>query len=85
LFENMGSDGAHADLPAPTAEGRALAEVLHEIDDLVRATLGSITIATMLKIADREGKPPYTAADHCAGSASLLDLTQINPPWRKYT
>jgi Rrf2 family protein len=64
LFENMGSDGAHADVPALTAEGRALSEVLHEIDDLVRATLGSITIATMLKIVERKGKPPYTAADH---------------------
>ncbi|NJO32392.1 MAG: Rrf2 family transcriptional regulator [Rhodospirillales bacterium] len=64
LFENMGSNGAHADVRAPTAEGRALAEVLHEIDDVVRATLGSITIATMLKIADRKGKPSYMAVDH---------------------
>ena len=53
LFEKLGSDGAHAAAPDPTAEGRALAEVLNEIDDIVRATLGSITIATMLKAADR--------------------------------
>jgi Rrf2 family protein len=57
LFENLGSDVAHAAVPDPTAEGRALAEVLNEIDDIVRATLGSITIATMLKIADRKAKP----------------------------
>jgi Rrf2 family protein len=57
LFENLGSDGAHATVPDPTAEGRALAQVLNEIDDIVQATLGSITIATMLKIADRKGKP----------------------------
>jgi Rrf2 family protein len=63
LFENMGSDATHADFPATTVEGRALAEVLHEIDDIVRATLGSITIATMLKIADRKGKPSCIAVD----------------------
>jgi hypothetical protein len=37
----------------PTREARALHAVLDEIDDIVRATLGSITLATMLKIADR--------------------------------
>ena len=63
LFENMGSDGAHAAVPDATAEGRALAEVLNEIDDIVRATLGSITIATMLKIADRKRKPASAVAD----------------------
>lgn len=57
LFENLGSDGADAVIPGSTAAGRALAEVLGEIDDILRATLGSITIATMLKIADRNGKP----------------------------
>jgi hypothetical protein len=30
-----------------------LSEVLNEIDDIARATLGSITIATMRKLIDR--------------------------------
>ncbi len=54
LFENLSSDDAGAVVAVPTAEGRALHAVLDEIDDIVRATLGSITIATMLKLADRQ-------------------------------
>ena len=52
LFEDLGSDSARTIAAGPTAEERALREVFGEIDDLVRATLGSITIATMLKIAE---------------------------------
>lgn len=50
LFEDFGS--ANLDNGAPgerTDEARVLREVLIELDDLVRATMGSITIATMLK------------------------------------
>ena len=36
-----------------TPEDQALREVLNEIDDIARATLGSITIATMRKLVDR--------------------------------
>jgi Rrf2 family protein len=55
LFENFGS--ADADSAGPwdaTGEGRALRQILGEIDDIARATLGSITLATMLKMTDRE-------------------------------
>jgi Rrf2 family protein len=53
LFEDLGSgNGASADEDR-TAEGRALREVLGEIDDIARATLGSITLATMLKLVER--------------------------------
>lgn len=54
LFENFGS--ANADSAGPwdaTGEGRALREILAEVDDIARATLGSITIATMLKMTGR--------------------------------
>jgi Rrf2 family protein len=54
LFENLGADHTHTIAPEPTPEARALHAVLDEIDDIVRATLGSITLATMLKIADRQ-------------------------------
>ena len=51
LFENLGS--TEVDPGEVTSEGQALREVLSEIDDIARATLGSITIATMLKLVDR--------------------------------
>jgi Rrf2 family protein len=57
LFEDLRSDGANVAVPDPSAEGLALTEVLNEIDGIIRATLGSITIATMLKIADRKREP----------------------------
>ena len=49
LFEDLGP----ADAVESTSEGRALHGVLAEIDDIARATLGSITIATMHKLVDR--------------------------------
>jgi Rrf2 family protein len=39
-----------------TSEGRALRDVLKEIDEIAYATLGSITIATMRKLVDRRRK-----------------------------
>ena len=47
LFEEPNS--VEPDTNGATAEDQALREVLHEIDDIARATLGSITIATMRK------------------------------------
>jgi Rrf2 family protein len=51
LFENAGS--ASLDAGDATAEGHALRQVLFEIGDITRATLGSITLATMFKLVDR--------------------------------
>ena len=52
LFEDLSS--AEPDSAADaTPEGQALLKILGEIDDIARATLGSITIATMCKLADR--------------------------------
>jgi Rrf2 family protein len=53
LFENLGSSGLHPPTKEATAEGRGLNAVLDEIDANARATFGSITIATLLKIVDR--------------------------------
>ncbi len=54
LFENLGSEKTDAGEPGEgTNEGRVLRQVLGEIDDITRATLGSITIATMLKMMNR--------------------------------
>jgi Rrf2 family protein len=53
LFEKLGSRDAADEPGEATGEGRVLRHVLDEIDDISRATLGSITIATMLKLLER--------------------------------
>ncbi len=54
LFENFGSEDDEAvKAGEATDEGRVLRQVLDEIDDIARATFGSITIATMLKLLER--------------------------------
>lgn len=55
LFEEVGpSDVEVRDPGAATPEGHALRVVLDEIDDTARATLSSITLATMLKLVEQE-------------------------------
>jgi Rrf2 family transcriptional regulator, nitric oxide-sensitive transcriptional repressor len=53
LFETMGPPNVRSGAQARTAAARALRDLLGEIDDIARATLGSVTIATMLKLVDR--------------------------------
>jgi len=64
LFEDLNSVEQDGGLADATPEGQALRQVLSEIDDITRATLGSITIATMRKLADRTGvaRQPRAAA-----------------------
>jgi Rrf2 family protein len=70
LFERLGpSPSEHGEPDAGTSQGRALLQVLREIDDIARATLGSITLATMQQLVEqqeargaRRGVEP-TAAD----------------------
>lgn len=52
--------------PATTAEEGALREILGEIDNITRATLGSITIATMLKLVERQRVNSSTRAQPAA-------------------
>ncbi len=54
LFEEVspGSDELDSESEA-TQAGQALRQVLNEIDDIARATLGAITISTMLKQIER--------------------------------
>ena len=62
LFEapasRVGGDG----LVGGTAEERALGLVVQEIDDIARATLSSITLATMLKLMAEAGEAEPAAA-----------------------
>jgi len=57
LFEHLGAEAAKMLAEEDTDEGRALDEVLGEIDEIARATLGSITLATMLKQIERRRSP----------------------------
>jgi Rrf2 family protein len=64
LFENLGPGSEEDRGPGEgTGEGRALFDVLREIDDSARATFGSITIATMRKLVERHrtGRRPSAA------------------------
>ena len=53
LFEDPGAVDHDRGPGDATGEGQALRQVLSEIDDIARATLGSITIATMRKLVGR--------------------------------
>ncbi len=54
LFEEVEPNGGEARDPgSATPEGRALGVVLEEIDDTARATLSSITLATMMKLVEQ--------------------------------
>ena len=55
LFEDLSSGDQNAGAIDATPEDQTLREILNEIDDIARATLGSITIATMRKLVDRRG------------------------------
>jgi Rrf2 family protein len=56
LFESLGPDGVQPPAADSTAEARALSQVLTEVDDIASATLGSITLATMLKLVARDNE-----------------------------
>jgi len=61
LFEPLGPNGDAGEPGSGTSEAGALDIVLGEIDDAVRATFGSITIATMRRLVER-GRRPRAAA-----------------------
>jgi Rrf2 family protein len=62
LFEEASTVEPDGGVSDATPESQALAEVLGEIDDIARATLGSITIATMRKLVERRGAGNGTRA-----------------------
>ncbi len=67
LFEDLGGGGSKTGgPPETTVEGRALRQILGEIDDITRATLGSITIVTMLQLVDRRRTNSPTRAPPAA-------------------
>lgn len=68
LFEDFGPRSTDNDEPGQgTAEGEALNVVLAEMDDALRATVGSITIATLARLVERESKELQSPAGQVAG------------------
>jgi Rrf2 family protein len=67
LFEDVDGPAEAQEPGSRTPQGRALGRVLEEIDQIARATLGSVTIATMGKLihqerlAEGERRPPAAA------------------------
>jgi Rrf2 family protein len=58
LFEDVSpARSRHPEPGDRTPAGAALLSVMGEIDDNIQATLGSITISTMLKLMERMKKP----------------------------
>ena len=55
LFEDVSSVEKDTEVADATPEGQALRAIVNEIDATARATLGSITIATMHKLLNRGG------------------------------
>jgi Rrf2 family protein len=60
LVEEMGTSGPERFGPTPA--GRVLASIIAEIDDITRATLGTITLATMIRLMAVEAGAAAPAA-----------------------
>jgi Rrf2 family protein len=54
LFEDF-SPASHQHSEEGTPVDRAIGQVLTEVDQIARATFSSITVATMLRLVEREG------------------------------
>ena len=61
LFEDF-DGGATRDPAEATPVGAALRSVESEIDEMAKATLGSITLATMLRLIERQQRPSVPAS-----------------------
>ncbi len=69
LFEQISETGPTDDDHA-TNVSEAFGLVLEEIDDIARATLGSITLATMLKLVDRQSAAQGNAGESVREAAA---------------
>ena len=69
----LDSDGSATDV------GRALGRILTEIDETARATFGSITIATMLKLIERERHPASGPSPHGPASTAGSAVSSTAP------
>ena len=71
MFEDLGTaDGGRHEDGADTPVGAALSVVLSEIDEIAKATFSTITLATMLRLVERQRGAVAPAAERPAGAAS---------------
>ena len=61
-FEDISSSGVEGNEHTPA--GKALAKVLSEVDEIAKATMNSITLATMLRMIERERALPAHDTPH---------------------
>jgi Rrf2 family protein len=71
LVEEMGTAGPDPFGPTPT--GRVLASIMAEIDDITRATLGTITLATMIRLIESEARAGARRQEPPAADGALPD------------
>jgi Rrf2 family protein len=68
LFEDLGAaEPERRERGEETPVGRALAVVLSEIDEIAKSTFATITLATMLRLIERQAATP---ADGAAGGGA---------------
>ncbi|MCL4184350.1 MAG: Rrf2 family transcriptional regulator [Burkholderiaceae bacterium] len=76
LFEDFATPSAERREPSEsTPVGMALGAVMFEIDEIAKATLGSITLATMLRLIERQQGRPLGPAAQVNGAALRDDAT----------
>ena len=67
VFENLGPAATRREPGEATPVGRALRLVQSEIDEIAKATFGSITLATMLRLVERQAPPPRRSVSRKPG------------------
>ena len=67
VFEDLGPAATRRESGEATPVGMALRLVQSEIDEIAKATFGSITLATMLRLVERQAPPPRRSASRKPG------------------
>ena len=67
LFEDFAPAATRREPGEATPVGMALRLVQSEIDEIAKATFGSITLATMLRLVERQPPPPRRSASRKPG------------------
>jgi Rrf2 family protein len=78
LFEDLGAaDPGRREHGEETPVGRALAVVLSEIDEIAKSTFATITLATMLRLIERQSAAQAAAA--AGGAVSRARARRARP------
>lgn len=81
LFEDFSAPPAERhERSESTPVGMGLGRVLYEIDEIAKATLGSITLATMLRLIERQQAKADRSAEADGEGARRRAADAANPP-----